>query len=105
MNGATVNLSGEIVIEATNRGIWGFIEASIQALLSGEFVNHLTRGGCLTLGSTAWFSGGATINDGILVLEIQASLFKATLWFLKTLRSIFITQVSTLGVRMQRKQA
>ena len=65
MNGATVNLSGEIVIEATTRGIWGFIEASIQALLSGNSSITSPEAVALTLGSTGWFSGGATINGNI----------------------------------------
>ena len=65
MNGATVNLSGEIVIEATNRGIWGFIEASIQALLSGNSsITYSPEAVSLGLGSTGWFSGGR-INGNI----------------------------------------
>lgn len=67
MNGATVNLSGEIVIEAASRGIWGFIEASVQALLSGNSSITAPDAVALTLGSTSWLNGGATINGNISV--------------------------------------
>ena len=64
-NGAALNLSGEITIQASNRGIWGFIEASVQGLLAEGSSLTAPNVVSLGLGSTAWFAGNGII-DGMI---------------------------------------
>ena len=64
-NASSLYLYGETIIEASNRGIWAFIDASIRTNLSGSARITSPSALSLTLGGTGWFYGSGLIDGDI----------------------------------------
>lgn len=83
-NASSLYLYGETIIEASNRGIWAFIDASIRTNLSGSARITSPSALSLTLGGTGWFYGSGLIDGDIglgesnLVIQGDMTVSSAT---------------------------
>ena len=83
-NASSLNLYGVSIIEASNRGIWAFVDASITAKLSGSSRITAPSAIALTLGATGWFAGTGLIDGDIglgesnLVIQGDVTVSSAT---------------------------
>lgn len=83
-NASSLYLYGETIIEASNRGIWAFIDASIRTNLSGSARITSPSALSLTLGGTGWFYGSGLIEGDIglgesnLVIQGDMTVSSAT---------------------------